>query len=142
VGGSKASFTSLIVVGLQTMLEQQNSKQFEAFKCATRRSQPPKSSLLRFECVKVTVFAFFTPISFFSVAVVAVVSDYCWCCCCNLSAKKFAYQNSKRHLFQRESVCQPRRDVDVEGVGGSVGRSLGLSVGWLIQILAELANWH
>lgn len=47
------------------------------------------------ECVKVTVFA---SLQFF-----CVVSG----CCCNLSAKKFAYQNSKRHLFQRESVCLP-----------------------------------
>lgn len=48
------------------------------------------------ECVKVTVLSRFVCFFF---------------CCCNLSAKKFAYQNSKRHLFQRESVCQrPERE--------------------------------
>lgn len=33
----------------------------------------------------------------------------CSCCWCNLSAKKFAFRNSKRHLFQRESVCPTRQ---------------------------------
>lgn len=54
----------------------------------------------------------------------AVVSG----CCCNLSAKKFAYQNSKRHLFQRESVCLP---------ASRGARTQGWSVGWLIRLLGS-----